>query len=89
MLWRDNKHVVVLSTDPRFKQEMQTVMRRDQNFKDTENRTKEVPQPIIVNRYISWMCGVDLAYVHFFIYQVIATYSTFVTFYKNASDVLE
>lgn len=61
VLWRDNKHVVVLSTDPRFKQELLTVMRRDRNFTDTENRTKEVPQPVIVNKHISWMRGVDLA----------------------------
>lgn len=59
--WKDNKYVVVLSTDPQFKRELETVVRRDRNFKDSENRTKEVPQPLIINRYIKWMRGVDLA----------------------------
>lgn len=59
--WRDNKDVIVISTDPRFRREILTVLRRDRNFKDVSNRTKEVPQPLIVNRYIRWMRGVDLA----------------------------
>lgn len=59
--WKDNKHVVVLCTDPRFKRELETVIRRDRNFKESEKRTKEVAQPVIVNRYIRWMRGVDLA----------------------------
>lgn len=66
--WRDNKNVIVLCTDPRFRRELENVKRRDRNFKDSENRTKDVPQPLIINRYIKWMRGVDLAcvvYVYF------------------------
>lgn len=61
VIWRDNKDVVVVSTDPRFKREIMTVMRRDRKFFDEPSRSKEVPQPVIVNRYIKWMRGVDLA----------------------------
>lgn len=59
--WKDNKVVVVLSTDPSFQREIHTVERRDRSFVSAPNRTKEVAQPIIVNRYIKWMRGVDLA----------------------------
>lgn len=59
--WRDNKDVIVISSDPRFKREIKTVLRRDQNFINSRNRTKMVPQPVIINRYIKWMRGVDLA----------------------------
>lgn len=59
--WKDNKVVVVLSSDPRFQREIQTVERRDRSFVSAPNRTKEVAQPVIINRYIKWMRGVDLA----------------------------
>lgn len=59
--WRDNKNVIVLSTDPRFSREITTVVRRDRTFLSETNRQKDVPQPYIINRYIKWMRGVDLA----------------------------
>lgn len=61
VIWRDNKNVIVVSSDPRFKREVMTVTRRDRNFLTEETRSKELPQPVIVNRYIKWMRGVDLA----------------------------
>lgn len=61
VIWRDNKDVVVVSSDPCFKREIMTVMRRDRKFHDEPSRSKELLQPVIVNRYIKWMRGVDLA----------------------------
>lgn len=61
VIWKDNKVVTVLSTDPRFRREILTVTRRDRSFVESANRAREVPQPLIINRYIKWMRGVDLA----------------------------
>lgn len=58
--WRDNKIVHVICTDPRYGRTLKNVSRRDRKF-ETPNKSKPVPQPVIIERYIKWMRGVDLA----------------------------